>query len=175
MKKSVKIISITLFVFILLLTGCSKKDDYSDYKHYKLVDFEDQKPMLFTFHSNQGDKYNYAVVQKKDEGTSIYLLYQVNDDKYILLEEMNVPNDKQFTVGYNDNKLYIISDGFMEYSLEKEKITKKKLKFYIDEEEIGQYSISNVENNYIYINAYITGYHNITRVKCSLSSYKCEM
>lgn len=175
MKKVFKVIPITTLLFVLVLTGCDKKEEYSNYKHYKLSNFEDQKPMLITFHSNNGEKYNYVVVEKKDEGTSLFLLYQVNDDDYILLEEMSSPKDKEFTVGYNDNKLYIISDNFNEYTLKKEKITKKNLKFFIGEEEIGPASITNVDNNYIYIDAYISGYHNITKTRCSLSTNKCEI
>lgn len=113
------------------------------------------------------------------------MYYQVSDDDYILLEKIEVINDKDKVIKFWEDKLYVISigpqEGIFEYQLKYENISKKEFNFetpktsnfpnglFID-------TIEKLDANYIYFSIFTGSYENGHKsIKCSLNNYVCEL
>ena len=185
-------------IIILLLSGCNSKpkDKFSDFEHHNLskeytdFDFNEEKFLFHTYIGEYGSKDNYVIADITPESyeTSLYgLFYQVSHDDYILLFKEENSNYLNQAYKFDGNKLYMLESGdssvFYEYTLDHEKVTKKKIETKYSNY-MFFYNIEKITENYIYFNGQIFGkdgekgndalYSETEKIKCSLSDYKCE-
>ncbi len=180
-------------ICILLLCGCSvdEKDEFENYKHYQL---KSSDIVSYSFNLGYNNNVTYALADiSEGEGFTTGLFYQIGDNGYILLDEIESCGDENAheDVAHNyfvNDKLYIVrclGALIFEYTLNGKDIQKKELKFdeslIINElEEDGHphyletHRIEKVDANYIYFNANIHNGSSVN-VKCSLKEYKCEL
>lgn len=188
-----KIIFLILFGCVFL-TGCG--DKYKNFEHY---DLKKLNANSYTFHyDNKDDIYAVADITniKNDMGGIVGLFYKINDGDYILLDEIencgNTDSDYILSnaVNYfyqrkdnNQAKLYtsrcVGANLLYEYTLEKEKISKKQLEFdYLDitkdADTISSSRILKVEDNYIYFDVSLNSARTQVDIKCDFSSMKCS-
>lgn len=188
-----KIIFLILFGCIFL-TACGNK--YKNFEHYDLrkLNIND-----YTFHyDNRDDTYAVADITniKNDMGGIVGLFYKISDDDYILLDEIescgntdsdyilsNVANYFYQRKGNNQAKLYtsrcLGANLLYEYTLEKEKISKKQLEFdYSDitkgTDTINSSRILNVDDDYIYLDVSLNSARTQVNIKCDFNSMKCS-
>ena len=134
MKKNL----ILLAICILCFCGCSKKEEYEDFKHYDLLD-NDTTSMSYSFYDDdKHQKETFVVTDITPENSEEVIngpFYKVGYNDYILIDSFSSCNDpgaytgKKINYFYND-KLYIIrcSGGLMlEYTLNGAETTKKDL------------------------------------------------
>ena len=168
------ILTILLCCSLVILTnGCKKEED--NYEHYNLLTNEDTT--YYNMATPEGWSQNYAIANitpEYSEGFEYGLFYELKDDDYILLEKFN---DKIGSELY-DNKLYILyGHKIYEYSLNREKVDKKKLDFQYYKS-ISPATLHNIENDYIYIYALTDDDNNEhiinINLRCSLKDLKCE-
>lgn len=188
-----KIIFLILFGCIFL-TACGNK--YKNFEHYDLrkLNIND-----YTFHyDNRDDTYAVADITniKNDMGGIVGLFYKISDDDYILLDEIescgntdsdyilsNVANYFYQRKDNNQAKLYtsrcLGANLLYEYTLEKEKISKKQLEFdYSDitkgTDTINSSRILNVDDDYIYLDVSLNSARTQVNIKCDFNSMKCS-
>lgn len=178
-----KKIIVIIFVCIALC-GCGKKDNkYAKYEHFGSEVFNES--ISHTFYNNN-EKSTYVVaditIQPDPNAHADAVFYKVGDDDYILLAkrdyivEDNYNDDKTFF--YQDeknniNKLYAIRNTgnvLLEFTFNKEKITRKELAF--DMSRVGKKvdTIKMVSKEFIYYGTY----DELLNIKCSLTSMICE-
>lgn len=187
-----KILFLILFCCIFF-TGC--RNEYKNFEHY---DLKNKNITTYTFHyDNRDDIYAIADITdiKNDMGGIVGLFYKTNDDDYILLDEIescgNTDSDYILSEAVNyfyqrkDNqhaKLYtsrcVGANLLYEYTLEKENISKKQLKFDYsditnDVDTINSSRILNVDDNYIYFDVSLNSARQIN-IKCDFNSMKCS-
>lgn len=172
MKKNL----ILLAICILCFCGCSKKEEYEDFKHYDLLD-NDTTSMSYSFYDDdKHQKETFVVTDITPENSEEVingLFYKVGYNDYILIDSFSSCNDpgaytgKKINYFYND-KLYIIrcSGGLMlEYTLNSAETTKKDL----SSSQLRTYgaTIIDVKDGYIYIEGIKKD------KKCSQETYEC--
>lgn len=197
---SVKKNAVLFFFLILCICGCGNKkqiDQYADFDHF---DLKNKNINSYTFHYDDNIE-TYAIaditLERHDEGGINGLFYKIDDNDYILLDEIESCGNQDDLYKYerynyfysddknNQNKLFInrcLGGLLLEYTLEGENFQKKVLKF--DTSNISNNPleyvmidyIEKVDTQNIYYNANIrnTDKFDIT-IKCSLSNYECEL
>ena len=166
---------IFIFICICLITGCGKKEE--TYKHTTLEDYNDSNPMYTSYYDTEGKTNKYAIVQKvKGEENIVYVLYEDGDNSYIQVFGISIAKDKESSVGYYENKVYVVSTNLIEYTLDKETTSQKDLSFYLNDVKVIPASIIGVDKEYIKFKTYIfeNEHHVSKEVKCSLIDYTCE-
>lgn len=170
------IVSITL-----LLSGCNKKDVYEGLEHYDLSTNTSDIRYIYTTDekNNKPDTYAYAILDPSQANPTCGLLYQTEQDDYVLLGE----NDCYDTSGthQDEDKLYIAGFGVTLYKLNKEKTEKEEINLdlthinkYID---VLYYTLK-LDDDFIYFKA--TSHEKEEwgkelNLKCSLENYTCEL
>lgn len=173
-----------LLIGVILVCGCqNKENNYDSFKHYEL-------------NQSQKDYYNYI---DKNGKTEVYviaditpenyeykldgLFYEISNNDYILLDEIENNNSKVFQ---HENKLYVTACNSMchyEYTLDKEKTSKKELNFKVSEvgKQLTLYEAIDLKDNNIYYRAKMydssideTYWGKEYVLKCDLKTYKCE-
>ena len=192
-----KFISLLL---ILLLCGCSDKSNrYENYQHYDIKKFKEINS--HTFYSEKGEEtYIVADISPEiAEGRDNAIFYKIGDNDYILLDEFSVnsyysdlTNPEKYTYFDYDKysgekRLFIVRNSgatLWEYKFNEEKYEKIDLMHRLDNTSISSNpqnyvlysSIEKVDSDNIYYRGSI---HNTDQVgllvKCSLSTYKCEV
>lgn len=173
--------AILIIMGILLLTGCSSKEDYQEYPHYNAGDIKEQEILLSHNYLKDG-KYqqNYIVTKTENSEADIQeydLLYKLSQNDYILINKMPLANDK-WSIRFFDKTLYTIEigadAGYFKYELNGAEINKSKMNFT----RIGYiYSIENVDIDNIYFNATKSNTNindDAIIYKCSLKNYECS-
>lgn len=176
----------TLIVFILLLTicGCSNKTEnrYDDFEHSNL---SGKDIISYTNIDDDGLQHKYAIADITPDSHEIFiygLFYQISSDDFILLTKIESSIQKEYVTKFYGNKLYVLDqngDAYnIEYTLDKEKISKKELNFNFYKG-FAPYSINDIQENYIYYSAHTnddsTGSSISVKIKCSLNTYECEL
>lgn len=176
-----KNIFILLFL-ILCVCGCENKNQYTDFKHYNLKDYDITNKYSFVDDNNY--KHEYVITDITPENSEEIingLFYKVANNDYILLDEIKSCNSSEAFKSKNQNyfyndKLYVnrCSGGVvLEYTLSGSKTSKKDLLSKLDSK-LMLTSINNVDDDYIYYNgsSSISGSTEVT--KCSRKNYKCQ-
>ena len=166
---------IFIFACVCLITGCGKKEE--TYKHTTLEDYGDLEPITTSYRDQEGKLHRYAIVQKvKGEENIVYVLYEDGDNDYIQVFGISVAKDKESSVGYYENKVYVVSTNLIEYTLDKETTSQKDLSFYLNDVKVIPTSIISVDKEYIKFKTYVfeNEHHVSKEVKCSLTNYTCE-
>lgn len=170
---------IICLILLLCISGCDNNID-KKFAHFdiKNIDSESTKYTYINDSTNQVEKY--IVTDTTPKGSEIYmngLLYEVNDDDYILLDEFESSNstaDYKFEgINYfSGNKLYIIrGDGatVLEYTLDGTNTSKKDISSKI---KLQSAEITKIKDGYIYLKG-IDADKNEKNLKCSQKTYKC--
>lgn len=172
-----------ILILGICLCGCNKenKNNFSNFEHY---DLSGKDAIYHTYvDNNVMHKYAIADITPDSYELSVYgLFYQVSDNDYILLDKIESTGIKEDIGKFYENKLYVISmgdtSGNYEYTLNQEKITKEELVFEFSEGFLAR-SIKDVNKNEIYYkvltNDENTGSSISVLLRCSLSTYKCEI
>lgn len=177
-----KVIIILLLLVIVSGCGILENNRFSSYKHYDLIN-EDIMVHSYVDNENITRKYAIADITTKSSEAIIYgLFYQVDKNDYILLETLEISGNANDAIKFHGNHLYTINTGTnsgnFEYVLDAEKIKKTKLTFEFSSGFLTR-SIQNVTGNEIYYYAYTndetSGNSINVKLKCSLSTYKCEL
>lgn len=173
-----------IFISLIILCGCNdkSKNDFSNYEHYNL----NGKDVIYhKYIDNNNLTHRYAIADITPDAYEISqygLFYQISADDYILIDRIESTEKKENISIFYENKLYVISmgenPGNFEYTLNREKLEKKELNFKfskgfltrniekVKEDEIYYYALSNDD---------LTGNSTYIELKCSLSTYKCEL
>lgn len=175
---------VMLLILLLTLSGCNNKNEnkYDDFEHHDLSE-KDIISYIYIDDDGLQDKYAVADITPKSHEIFVYgLFYQISSDDFILLTKIESSIQKEYATKFYENKLYVLDQSGdtynIEYTFDKEKITKKELnfKFYKD---FVPYSINDIKENSIYYSAHTnddsTGYSISIKIKCSLDNYKCEL
>ncbi len=162
-------------------------DEYANFKHYKTRDF-------IKIVGNGG--YAVASLPPAGElGSETVLLYQIDRDDFILLEELSfremLYNEEHMR--YYKDKLYIFDSTIsMIYEFTLDGVNTRRKDLIFDMSDIFKaevimydlYSIEKIESNYIYFRGSVRGYNDkgnkpaghtdVINMKCSLIDYKCS-
>ena len=171
----------SLFIFILI-TGCSikEKDTTDDYEHY---DLKGKDLINHSCYDDEGHKCEYAladIAPEKSEMTNYGLFYKLSDDDYILIDTITPGLYAEDVSVFVENRMFLANGEIIEYSLNRENVTKKKLNFYYNDKDISSLvtQIHYIEKGNIYFTILTDdeeGKHIIhVNLECSLSNYKCE-
>ena len=171
-----------ILIIILLFSGCNNK--YDNFEYYDLTNY---KKLTFKYVENfEENIYVLADITPKNYEMKLYgLFYKISDNDYILLDKIENGSLSEQENYFINNKLYVNacnSSCHFEYTLLKDKTTKKELNFDYSSvgKQIRMYYPTKVEDNYIYyysvmydstINLDYWGKEYI--LKCSLENYKC--
>lgn len=168
-----------LFSLILILCGCSfeeENNEFDNFKHYKTED-------LVKIVHNGG--YAIALLPPTEMiGSATVLLYQVDKDDYILLNEISITEVSfdESHIRYYKDRLYVLESGIIrEYILDGPNTKSNNVVIYdykkiTDNSSIYIGSIEKIEDNYIYYTGSTTnGLESYDNIKCSLESRICEL
>lgn len=177
--------ALLIFIFLMIFCGCNnnKESSFSNYEHYDLTG---KNIIYHSYFDNNNITNRYAIADITPESyeSLLYgLFYQISNDDYILIDKIESDQAMEYICKFQEDKLYVLKtgpedSGNYEYTLNHEKIVKKKLKFEfsrgfiirnikdINKDEIYFYALTNDEetDDSIYVD-----------LKCSLSNYKCEL
>lgn len=171
---------IVVLFFCLFLSGCSK-NEYNDFEHYDLKDYDISRKYVYT--DDDSILHEYVITDITLEETLEIvnaLFYKVAEDDYVLLDEIRFcdnPNSykvPQYTYFY-DNKLYVAgcSGGLLlEYTLDGSNIEKIDLLSKFDSQYM-LYSIKNVDEEFIYYKGKESISSPTESIKCSKATYEC--
>lgn len=195
MKKTI-VLLLMFLSSLILLEGCSQQNEKND--NYDYYDLSDKEINNHTFYHNDGN-YTYVVAditKSNDEGGTNGIFYQIQKNKYILLDTIvtcehasNLHLYDEYTYFYQDDdgndKLYInrcLGNQLIEYIFDKKSIKSNELKFDLPKvsnnstEYVEINTIEKVEKNYIYFKVSITNtYQSGIMMKCSLKNKVCEI
>lgn len=130
MKKIVFIVTICV-----ILCGCSKEVDYSNYKHY---DLKENEKLTYKYMREDGELQEFAVaVLTPSDAEDIRegIFYKVGDNDYIMLDELHntsngnyQKNPQWYTIFYQDKLFIVRTSGTpaLQYTLNKENTQKKR-------------------------------------------------
>lgn len=186
-----------LIFLILIMSGCdNNKNKYENFEHYDLKSFRIINSN--TFYSDKGSK-TYVVADmssEKAEGRDNGIFYEIDQNDYILLDTINV-SDQYEDLQYDDDHTYFYDNSagkkqlfiirnlgsiLLKYNLNGENSEKTVLNFDMAEisseplEYVQLSAIKKVEKDDIYYrgNIHNKGEYNLL-IKCSLSTYKCQL
>lgn len=173
---------IMFFLVGLCMCGCEKNNQYDNFEHYDLTNYDTTNSYTYVGENNQ--KYEYivtditpAISEERIEG----LFYKVSDNDYILLDKINsctsaeAYNSSKQTYFY-DNKLYVnrCSGGVvLEYTLAGSETSKTDLLLKLDSSYMLT-SINSVDEENIYYDGSASISSPTEIIKCSRKDYKCE-
>ena len=175
---------IIIFIFTIIICGCTSnnKEKTSDYEIYQL----EHKELInhsYIDDENITRRYSLANITQDSSNAVIYgLFYKISEKKYKLMEKIEVSGDERDVFKFYENNLYVINAGAeannLKYALNGMKFKKKELNFQFSQGFLIR-SIQEVKKNEIYYNVYTndktTGNNVYVKLKCSLSTYKCEI
>lgn len=192
-----------IFILIcvcIILCGCSKEVDYSNYKHY---DLKENDKLTYTYMAEDGLKQEFAVADITPQGeydVKEGIFYKVGDDDYIMLDELYPTQNSSYhenplwyTYFYQDKLFIIRNNGWLalQYTLNKENTKKAEIwlssgipdeprqdviyldKSSVTDENFWSYHMEKIENNWIYFKGKTTDLESFD-FKCSLDNNKCE-
>lgn len=183
-----------LVVVVMFLCGCGS-DVNNDYASYKLYELKSSDIVSYTYNMGYNNNVTYALADiSEGEGFTTGLFYQVDENDYILLEEIESCGDENahesslYNV-FNNDKLYTVrclGASINEYTLNGTEVQKKELKFdeskvleTLEKDESPHYleshKIDRVDVDYIYFEAVIHNGPSNVKVKCSFKDNKCEL
>ena len=183
-----KILGIFFINICILLCGCTKEKDNFEY-----YDLKDKELNIYTYYnddSNQKEVYALADITPKDYMSILTgFFYQIDEDKYILLETLESNKTDAFKQNsvyqFYDNKLYGVGNGdtpmIFEIELNGTKSKIKELEFEVEvngkTNSFITPSIKNIDNNQISFSGliFIDDHSEQKYFDCSLKDYKCSI
>lgn len=185
-----KKIILTYILILILLCGCSfndeyqEKNKYEDFEHYDLRDKMGTNE-LSTYTYNGAKYYTADITPPRYEMNISGIFYQVSFDDYILLDEIEYRDIRGFQ--YKD-KLYVkycIYNCFYEFTLNREKTSKKEMNFNYSNISDSLYlrEIQDMDDKYFYFAAEAResgenrkyDWGEPLNVRCSVETYNCEL
>lgn len=173
---------IMFLLLVLFMCGCEKHDQYDNFEHYDLTNYDTSNS--YTYVDDNNLKYEYVVTDITPEASEEIingLFYKVSDNDYILLDTINsctyIEAYKNYKQTYfYDNKLYVnrCSGGIvLEYTLSGSETEKVNLLSKLNSSYM-LISINKVDEKNIYYNGSASYSSPTEIIKCSREDYKCE-
>ena len=174
---------VIIFLFLIFyVCGCEKSNQYTNFEHYDLTNYDTTNK--YTYVGDDNYKYEYVITDITPESSEERingLFYKVSDNDYILLDEIKSCNSSEAYKSDKQNyfygeSLYVnrCSGGVvLEYTLSGSKTAKTDLLSKLDSSFI-LISINSVDEKYVYYNGSARFSCPSEVIKCSIEDYTCH-